>query len=261
MVVTSTEAHGRRRLPVWALLPLFLVFLLGPQFVSLVIFGVDSFDGQYDDVDSAIATEVVPDGGGALIAIGVIVLLGWTGLVWRERLRTRAWVWVVPISLIGLSLAIVDYDRLSTVGSTLVLALVVGTLMTGVSEELLFRGIALQSLRDKVSEGWAALWVTVLFGSLHLVNLLVVGAGAIGQALLAMPIGFLLYLSRRVSGGIVVPIVIHWLYDFAIFSQTVGTAETDSTDNGFYLFVMSIVLLLVVAVMRTRIAPLPRAQA
>lgn len=254
----TPSTSTRRRLPVWVLLPLFLVFLLGPQIVSVFIFGLDSFDGQYDDVDSALATEVVPDGGGALIAVGVIVLLGWTGLVWRERLRTRAWVWIVPISLIGLSLAIVDYDRLSTVGSALVLALVVGTLMTGISEELMFRGVALQSLRDTVSEGWAALWTTVLFGSLHLVNLLVIGTSAIAQALLAMPVGYLLYLSRRVSGGIVVPIVVHWLYDFTIFSQTVGTAETGSTDNGFYLFVLTVVLLLVVAAMRNRISSLPR---
>lgn len=255
MTAASVTARQHRRLPVWALVPLFLVFLLVPQFVSLVIFGIDAFDGSYDDPESALATEVVPDGGGALVATVVILVLGWAGLVWRERLRTRAWVWVVPISVIGLCLAITDYAQLGRVETALVVGLVVGTFMTGLSEELMFRGIALQSLRDRVSEGWAAVWTTVLFGSAHLVNVLVIGADAIVQALLAMPIGYLLYLGRRVSGGIVVPIVMHWLYDFSIFSQTVGTDESAAGDNGFYLLVLTLVLLAVVAVLRRRISP------
>jgi membrane protease YdiL (CAAX protease family) len=245
----------RRRLPVWALLPLFAVFLLVPQFVSLFIFGIDAFEGQFDDVESALATELVPDAGGAVIASAVILLLGWTGLVWRERLRTRGWVWIVPLSVIGLSLALTDVGRLSEVGPDLALALLVGTLFTGISEELMFRGIALQSLRDRVREGWAAFWTTVLFASLHLVNVLVIGSDAVVQALAALPIGFLLYLARRVSGGIAVPIVMHWLYDVSVFSQTVGPGETNSTDNGFSLLVLCVALVMLVAVLHRRVAP------
>lgn len=255
--MASEGPAARRRLPVWALIPLFLVFLLVPQFASLFIFGVGAFDGQYDDVESALATEVVPDGGGALIATAVIVLLGWAGLVWRETRRTRRWVWIVPVSMIALSLAITDYQRLGEVGTSLVLALVVGTLLTGISEELMFRGIALQSLRDRAREGWAALWTAVLFGSLHLVNVLVIGADAIIQAAMAIPVGFLLYLGRRASGGILVPIVMHWLYDFSLFSETVGVGDAGIPENGFYQLVLTVVLLLLVGVLHRRVSPPP----
>ena len=107
----------------------------------------------------------------------------------------------MPVSMIALSLAITDYQRLGEVGTSLVLALFVGTLLTGISEELMFRGIALKSLRDRAREGWAALWTAVLFGSLHLVNVLVIGADAIIQAAMAIPVGFPLCLGRATRLG------------------------------------------------------------
>lgn len=238
------------------LLGLILVFILGPQFVSLFAFGVSTLEEGYSTLRGAIAAELVPDLGGAVIAAAVAIWLGWGRLVLRDRVPTRRWVWIVPVSIIGVSLIAVDWARLGEVGASLTLALLTATFFTGLSEELMFRGIALQMMRQRYSELAAGIVSSLLFGVTHLLNALVFGAGAIPQAMLAGAIGYLLYLSRRVSGGILVPIVVHWLYDFSTFSGQVGTEpESSLSDAGLALILLQIVLFVVVVVAHRAIEP------
>jgi membrane protease YdiL (CAAX protease family) len=246
---------SKRRLPIWALLGLSVMFVLVPQTVSLFTFGADRISGGYESVGSAIASEMVPDFGGAVIAAIAIGMLGWWALVWREPLRTNRWVWIVPITLLGFSVVVTDYANLAQVGPALVATLAVSTLATGLSEELMFRGIALQAFRDRVSEGWAAALSSGLFGALHLINALVTGSGAIVQALLASVLGYFLYLTRRVSGGILLPIVVHWVFDFSAFSTDIGLQEPPTSDTAFYGLLVVLALSLVLLAMRRRITP------
>ncbi len=246
---------GRRRLPIVALLALIPIFILLPQLVSLFTFGVDAFEDPYSAVSSAVATEIVPDMGGALIAVGVIAWLGWGGLVRRERLRTRRWVWAVPIIWMVACIALVDYGQLSEAGPSLLAALAVGTFATGLSEELMFRGIALQALRDTFRrEVVAATLTAVLFGATHLINILVEGAAAIPQSLLATALGYLLYLARRVSGGIVLPIVMHWTWDFSTYSVFLGQPGLEIDERGFTFFLLAVGLAIVALVGGRRIS-------
>ena len=83
-------------------------------------------------------------------------------------------------------------------------------------------------------------------------NAVVLGSAAIHQAILTSGLGYVLYLTRRVSGGIVVPILLHWLIDFSLFSNEIGRGEVPVSDAAFALVLAEIVV--VIAALMTTIA-------
>ena len=84
------------------------------------------------------------------------------------------------------------------------------------------RGIGVTTLREHgLTEGKVALWSSLVFGAVHLTNALGHGAQAVPQALAVSFAGYFFYLTRRVSGGLLVPAVLHGLFDFSILSSTV----------------------------------------
>lgn len=91
-------------------------------------------------------------------------MLRWWPVVVRESLRTRRWVLVVPIALLVTCVATIDYGRLATTGVALAVTLMLGALLIGASEELLFRGVVLTLLRDRYRERVAAAVTALLSG-------------------------------------------------------------------------------------------------
>jgi membrane protease YdiL (CAAX protease family) len=91
----------------------------------------------------------------------------------------------------------VEWDRLP---NDLILAIVLAGILVGYAEEILFRGIVLRSLRTEGrSEAHAAIFTTIGFGLMHLLNI-AGGApviGTFGQVALAAISGFAFYLIRR----------------------------------------------------------------
>lgn len=249
---------GRRRLSTPRLVGLIVVFWLVPQIVAIFVVPGVAEGPAYATVRAALQLEIVPDLGGAIIAVWAIVRLGWVDVVRHERFRTRPWVVIVPVTMIVGSIAAIDDANLFDAGAGLVVALAVGTLLTGVSEELMFRGITLQAMRDRHREWVAAVFSSLLFGGLHLANIIVAGPGAVVQAVWACGMGYLLYLCRRVGGGMVLPIVVHWIWDFSTFSSEVGnTDDVLLSDAAFAVFLLSIALVAVVAVRHRSIPASP----
>ena len=100
--------------------------------------------------------------------------------------------------------------------------LLLGALCVGFAEEGLFRGVGVTAFREHgLSEARVALWSSVVFGAVHLTNALSSGGAAVGQAIAVSFAGYFFYLTRRVSGGLLVPAVLHGLFDFSILSGTV----------------------------------------
>lgn len=127
----------------------------------------------------------------------------------------------VPATMIVASIAAIDVANLADAGRVLPAVLAVSTLCTGVSEELMFRGVALQAMRNRHREVVAAWLSSAMFGLLHLVDVVVSGGAAIVQAGWAVGVGYLLYLCR-VGGGMVLPIAVHRSWDFSTFSPELG---------------------------------------
>lgn len=259
--MTPDTNNARRRLSMPALFGWLAAFYLIPQIVSL--FAVPGIaDGPaYVDVRSALQLELVPDLGSALIAMFLIHRLGWVELVRHERFSTRRWVVIVPAAMIVAAVAAIDWTNLADAGGQLVAVLAVSTFFTGVSEELMFRGVALQALRDRGGEVRAAWFSSAMFGLLHLANVIVAGGAAIFQAVWAIGVGYLLYLCRRVGRGIVLPIIVHWLWNFSSFSPELGLDDDAPviSDLQFLMVVLSIVLVVIVLIRRRAIPSTPPA--
>lgn len=134
----------------------------------------------------------------------------------RTAFRLSRLYWALPLAHSGVALFAllnVDYSAmaLSAIGLTIVAALSIG-----INEEIVTRGILLVGLRnDKLSE-WKVYVITlVVFSLLHVINLIAGGS----VLFLAVQIvgGTIFYVARRISNTLIVPILMHALYDIAFF--------------------------------------------
>ena len=116
-------------------------------------------------------------------------------------------------------------------------ALAVGTLLVGFSEEMLCRGAGLVGLRGGFTEPIAWALSCLLFGLIHALNAFFgqsIGSTIqqIGFAFLA---GSVFYITRRVSGTLILCMVLHAWIDFTTlgFSKAAADAESPFTILGF----------------------------
>jgi membrane protease YdiL (CAAX protease family) len=98
-----------------------------------------------------------------------------------------------------------------------------------------------------------ALWSSVVFGAVHLANAIGTGGTAIAQAIAVSFAGYFFYLTRRVSGGLVVPALIHGLFDFSILSGSVGDDKLYA--GGIAAIVVYPTVAIILLVRRHRIEP------
>ena len=96
----------------------------------------------------------------------------------------------------------------------------INTLVVGVSEEAMCRGVLFQGLRSTFRL-WPSIVITsLLFGALHVLNVFVTGrlAFAAVQAVAAAMSGVMLVALLLRTGSLWVPIVVHGLWDFCTIS-------------------------------------------
>ena len=84
--------------------------------------------------------------------------------------------------------------------------LVVLALLAGLAEEALFRGVIQSGLNRWLSSGIGLVAASMVFGLVHFLTL--------SYAILATLVGLYLGTLLLVSGNLLVPIVVHSLYDF-----------------------------------------------
>jgi uncharacterized protein len=170
---------------------------------------------------------LLPVGTSLVFVYAVVAVLGWWRPVLVDDRPVQRWVWVVPVVFLVAIVVAIDYADLADKGAGFVVLLLLTALCVGFSEEGLFRGIGVTTLRaNGLTEGKVALWSSVIFGAAHLVNALSAGGAAVGQAIAVSFAGYFFYLTRRVSGGLVVPAVVHGLFDFSILSGAVVEGST-----------------------------------
>lgn len=185
-----------------------------------------------DDPTSAAAVlvyYVLPIAVGAVLLIGFIWSVGWFREVFGPQLiRGRGWMWIAVAAVLVFDiLRFVTIDYAAT-GPGVVPAWLLAGLFIGFAEEVLTRGIVVNLLRKA---GYREIVVAVVsasaFAALHAGNLLS------GQALLPTLIqlgytfgfGICMYLAMRVTGTIIVPILLHACTDPSIFLQAAHPAE------------------------------------
>ena len=96
---------------------------------------------------------------------------------------------------------------------------IINTLMVGISEELMCRGILFYGASSSFGI-WRAVWITaIIFGAGHILNGFVTGDFGVStvQALLACMFGFWMVALRVRLDTIIPGIVIHWVWDCVAF--------------------------------------------
>ena len=252
-----------RTLGYWSLAAVLVVYLAIIQGLGLALGqGSDADYATFPDVETTLRAMTAPVALSVLFGIAVIsVLRQWPQIVHEDH-PVQPWVWVVPAVLVAAAIGVMDYENLGTLDSGLLITVVASSLMVGIGEELMFRGITIQALRDNgMSEHRVALWSSLIFGAAHITNLISEGPAAIMQVIVVSVSGFFFYLSYRVAGTIVVPILLHALWDFSLFSHNVGEVDPSPNLRQGIPMLANIVLVVVLFLRRDKIEPSPETSA
>ncbi|PRB11167.1 CPBP family intramembrane metalloprotease [Microbacterium sp. MYb72] len=172
---------------------------------------------------------VLPVTVGALLLIAFIWSVGWFGEIFGPQpIRGSGWMWIAVAAVLLFNIlrfATIDY---ADTEAGVVPAWLLAGLLVGFAEEVLTRGLVVNLLRKA---GYREIVVAVVsaavFAGLHAGNLLS------GQALLptlvqlgyTFAFGICMYLAMRVTGTIIVPILLHATTDPSIFLQSAHPAE------------------------------------
>jgi membrane protease YdiL (CAAX protease family) len=122
----------------------------------------------------------------------------------------------------------------------------INTLFVGFSEEMMFRGVLFQALRSRVSLWPAIIVTTLLFGSVHILNVFITGklGDAVIQAITAAMSGlaFMALLIRTRS--LWVPIICHALWDFSTFTMSGASGDgANESITGLAIFIPMLLVL------------------
>lgn len=202
--------------------------------------GVD-YDELSDTAENVRDAVVIPLAIAAVVLIVLTSFLGWWRPVLREQKRAGGWVITVPIVMFLAILAGADWANIAELDSELLLYIGIGVALVGFCEELVYRGLVVVSFRSTLAESQVWLWSSVAFGLLHAINFLLgqdLGPTVV-QVFITAFLGSLLYVARRATGFLVVPMVLHLLWDYASFTQ--------GDDNARGGIMMALALILVIA--------------
>lgn len=250
----ETEEQEGRSLSVIAFLLIVVVYLAIVQGVAvLTTRGLDVDYGEFPDVETLARGLVVPVALSAVFVWAVVFVLGWRRPVLHDDRPVRRWVWAVPVLMVLTIVAGMNYPGLSDRGAGYTLTFLFGALCVGLAEEGMFRGIGIVTFRSNgFTEGKVALWSCVVFGLAHSTNIFSEGPAALAQVLVTVVAGYFFYLTRRVTKGLLIPIIIHGLWDFALLS---GTIDDDPyVGVGLFIF-MDVILAIILLVAHRRIEP------
>lgn len=250
---SPVDAPQGRSLSIPAYVGILVVYLIIVQVLGIVMAGViDGEYGKFPDTESVLATLWVPVGASAVFMAGVVTWLGWWRPVMRDRDDIPAvprWLWIVPGTMIFAIVAGMNYPDLIDRGLLYIVLSIIGALFIGFAEETTFRGVGVTAFRaNGFSEPKVALWTCVLFGLAHGTNIFSEGLGAIPQVLVTAAAGFFLYLCRRLGRGLLLAILVHAFWDYALFSGTLGDEIYPLT----LLFIVVDIVLVIVLLVRRR---------
>lgn len=167
-----------------------------------------------------------------LAVLYVLAIAAWQR--WRDlglnRLpagRSLLLAWLPAVYIVaGLAVAV----ALGLQPAPVLLWILLNSVLVGLSEELMFRGVLLQAWRHAVSI-WAAVALTTLaFGAIHSLNVFMTGdlRAALLQSTAAALSGLLFIALRLRTGSLWPCIVVHGLWDFATFTLATARGSTGS---------------------------------
>lgn len=185
--------------------------------------------GETDPAAQVWLFTAIPVAFGGLVLVVLAWSLGWLReLFGPQPIRGRGWMWIAVAAVLVFNIlrfATIDYAE---AGAGIVVAWLVAGLFIGFAEEVLTRGFVVNLMRKGgYREISVALVSAALFAAMHAGNLLS------GQALLPTMLqlvytfcfGLCMYLTLRVTGNLIWPILLHATTDPSIFLQLLHPAD------------------------------------
>jgi membrane protease YdiL (CAAX protease family) len=212
----------------WRALLIVVVYTAAYQGIGYV---TSSIFGQFIDSKNLLSTPESIFFAYALpiLIAGVLLFLfvasvGWTKEIFgRQPLQGKAWMWLAVVLVLIPNILRFTATSWSSYSVTLVLAMLFTGLCIGFAEELITRGVAVNLLRrGGHTERVAMVVSSALFALMHSVNIFT------GQSPLAVGVtvvytfgfGAMMYLAMRLTGSIIVPILLHASTDPSTFLAT-----------------------------------------
>lgn len=188
----------------------------------------------------------------AAIALGLFNTMARS---WREtvfetsRLHRPAILLIVLLVISGFIAAMLTGADLASITPSHLVLIGTATALVGFCEEMVSRGILLVGLRGSLkSETQVWFYSSLLFGLLHASNAFFgLGAIALVQVVAAFCVGTGLYLLRRLTGTLLVPMLVHACWDFSTLAGHARHASvsdlTVALQLGTYLVCLAMVFL------------------
>lgn len=164
---------------------------------------------------------------GSILLIAFAASVGWLPkpLFARQPVRGSWWMWIAPGLIVATILLRVFGIEWSEYSAGVILATFVAGLFVGIAEELLTRGLVVTLLRRHGYNEWVvAVLSSLIFALLHTSNLLSGQSIAVVLPTVGFTFGFglMMYLTLRVTGNLIWPIILHALTDPTTFLATGG---------------------------------------
>ena len=262
-VLEPTVERPPYRLKPTAVNGLLIVVVYGALLIGMQIVGGVKYDEIADSTSNLFRGVVIPVLVGAAVLTGFAVWSGWMRDVWVDRYRITGYVWMllIPVLLIAsVALNLVDAD-LGQRGAAFWVTLAAGVALVGYSEELLIRGLLVRGMRGSGhGDLRILLGSSVVFGLLHGLNLF---AGqdlstTMAQVGTTIYFGGYMYVCLRRTGLLVVPIVLHALWDFSVLARGETGSEVSlsvsSASSGIVKIGSILTLVLYVVLLASAIA-------
>lgn len=148
-----------------------------------------------------------------------------SGILREPHRSTKRSAWVPPILLLLAGLGVFANDGLSDAPASWWVGMVTTMLLVGITEELTFRGILVQGLREGGSgERRVVIVSSVLFGLFHLPNFLLGQdlSTTVRQVVVTAVLGAAFHSLRRASGSLIPCMVLHAVYDWSLLQGAFG---------------------------------------
>lgn len=198
--------------------------------ITWVVVGID-YNTVGDSTSNVVKGIVLPVALASAFMAVATSYLGWWQPAIHEEMRAPRWLWAVPVLMVlpGLGSLLGGFGQADR-GASYLLALALGTLLVGFGEEMLTRGTGLVGLRGGFGEPLSWFFSCLLFGLVHALN--VFFGQSIGstfqQIVIAFVAGSVLYITRRLSGTLIVCIVLHAWIDFTTFAFSDAATKAES---------------------------------
>lgn len=233
-------------------------------FVGLVKASGVGYEHLFDSTETTVRAAILPlAAGGGMVAV-FLWLARWGGVFTDpSRLSRRLLAGSLPVLMVLVAVLTLVGSSWGSFSVGHVIAITVAAALVGFTEETVFRGILLRSLRTGGrTEAAALLWTAAAFGLFHLTNLALGEYGAPVQVVLAGLSGVGFYVARRVTGRLVAAMALHAVWDLATFVAGVhpGAGPVASAGDFFLVLVYpwAAVILVVLAVRARQVRPVSR---